>query len=196
MASWLPFRRPKAPEPDADPAGAPPPVPSSAAEPSQAALGRVVVEVFTADGSGRVGIECGGERITDVLNAATTVRLHGQDGASDEPVDLQTDDLLLVIPPDQATDARRRLHRLRHPLRLRVGPYELTGHLHVPPGAQPSGYLMRVSPHFVPLTGAIIEHAGPEPVARRADVLLVNLRRVEVLKEITEEDALPGTGTA
>jgi hypothetical protein len=43
----------------------------------------------------------------------------------------------------------------------------------------------------VPLTDAIIEHAGPEPVARRADVLLVNLHQVEVLKEISEEDAVP-----
>jgi len=158
---------------------------------AQARPERVEIEVFTADGSGRVGIDLDADRMTDLLNHASHLLVWDRAAPGGEPVELVTDAVLLVIPPVQLTDHRRRLHRLRQALRIRIGPYAVTGHLHVPPGAQAGGYLMRINPRFVPLTDAIIEHAGPEPVARRADVLLVNLHQVEVLKEISEEDAVP-----
>lgn len=158
---------------------------------AQARPERVEIEVFTADGSGRVGIDLEADRMTDLLNRASHLLVWDPAAPGGEPVELATDTVLLVIPPVQLTDHRRRLHRLRQALRIRIGPYDVTGHLHVPPGAQAGGYLMRVNARFVPLTDGIIEHAGPEPVARRADVLLVNLHQVEVLKEISEEDAVP-----
>ena len=83
------------------------------------------------------------------------------------------------MPPRQASDPQRRLHRPRQPVDLRIGPFEVSGSVHVPPGAQASGYLYRVNPRFVPITEAVIKRADAEPLERRDQVVLVNLRRID-----------------
>jgi hypothetical protein len=77
---------------------------------------------------------------------------------------------------------------------VRIGPFQVSGSVHVPPGAQASGYLYRVNPHFVPITEAVIKRADPEPLERRDAVVLVNLHRIDRFEGAGEVE--PGAAQA
>ena len=123
-------------------------------------------------------------RLSDVLNRETDVRLERTDGAA-PPV---LDDVLVMIPPPQEGDRARRLHRPGRAVRVRIGPYEVTGDAHVPPGAQPTGFLLRTSPRFVPLTNTTVRSALGAVGERRVEVAIVNLQRAERFRDLTAED--------
>jgi hypothetical protein len=127
-----------------------------------------------ADASLTATLEVGGERVTDLLNR--------------DELAAPFEDVLLVVPPSRPTDPRRRLHRPRHAIEVEVGPFEVAGTMHVPPGAQAAGYLARVNPRFVPVTNAVIRRHGGTPPEWYADVVLVN---VSSMRHLTEE----GSGT-
>ncbi len=134
------------------------------------------VQVLGPDGPRSVEIRTGGERITDVLN-----RLG----------EAESDGMLLVLPPEQAHDPRRHLHRPGQSLRVRIEPYEVVGLVHVPPGSQPMGYLGRVNPRFVPLTDAVIRLTDGSPDELRSSVVIVNLPRAQEVREIAAADREP-----
>jgi len=175
-----------------------------------------VVELWTAEGRRRVAIDPGGGRVTDLLNGEPVVRAvvvtaaPGEMPASIEPgpqhtwQDVDVDEVLLAFPPPQASDPRRRLHRPRQLIELRIGPFEVSGSVHVPPGAQAAGYLFRKGGRFEPVTRASVRDIRFELFEQRAEVVLVNLRRVEVLHDVglgdspqpDAEDEAEGTGAA
>lgn len=164
--------------------------------PDQADPGAIVdfaqVEFYTATDHLVATMDAGGERVTDQLNRDGSLQVlppepgvswleSGSAEAVSDPdwVAFDIGDVLLVVPPAQASDPRRRLHRPRQPVDLSIGPFQVSGSVHVPPGAQASGYLYRVNPHFVAITEAVIKRVDPEPLERRDAVVLVNLHRVD-----------------
>lgn len=149
----------------------------------QTPAGQIEVEIFTEESGGTVLVDVGNDRLTDVLNRAEP----GTSWASD-PTAPDLDEILVAFPPPQETDAQRRLHRPRQPLKLYVGSYEVSGQVHVPPGSQASGYLNRVNPHFLPLTDAVVRRPDTERLERRARVAIVNFRAATIVREITEAD--------
>jgi hypothetical protein len=184
ISSW--FRRraaPAAATAETDAAGAQTP-----------AVAPLVVQIFDAAGSRTVEVDARGERLTDLLNREASIQIRGAassdaqeaaEASDPAPQVLDVDDVLILIPPAQSTDPRRHLHRPQQPIQLRIGPYDVTGGAHVPPGVQATGFLLRQNPRFVALTNAIVR-GGPEQfVELRAAVAIVNLRRAELLREVT-----------
>ena len=88
---------------------------------------QIVVEILTEESGGTVLVEVGRDRLTDVLNRT-------EPGArwTSDPTAPDLDEILVAFPPPQQTDAQRRLHRPRQPLKLCVGSYEVSGQVHVP----------------------------------------------------------------
>jgi len=151
----------------------------------------VVVEIVGAQGARMVRMETAGRRVSDLVNhadqlAVLRVREDDQPGQMDlEALDL--DDALILVPPPRATDPRHRLHRRGHPVRIVVGPYEVVGDAHTPPGTQAVAFLLRHWPRFVPLTGASLRLTTDPGSSRQVPVAIVNLAQAELLREVTVE---------
>jgi hypothetical protein len=176
-----------------------PPPPSVAADGQAKADPHAVdVRLITIEGPGDVQILAGNHRIIDVLNADEPVRLRSPLGAEAmvgnswvEVDDEERDEILALIPPPRITDPKKRLHRLPQQVSVRVGPYVVTGHAHIPPGAEVTGFLLRHRPHFVPLTNATIREAGEPDVT--VPISIVNLRAADAVSsaELDVPSALP-----
>ena len=153
-------------------------------------LTSVIVAIFTARGSSIVAVNVDGTngRITDLLNTSRTLVVREEGASTTEEIDVE-EVLLAIPPPQEAIDQQRRLHRIRLPVRIEVGPYQVEGHAHVPPGARPSGYLFRVNPRFIPLTEAVIGRVDGTTVEQSHSVVLLNFRRVDQLLEIVPDGA-------
>jgi len=193
-------------QPDERPAEPPPAAPEPAV-----ALELAPVEFFTADDHMVGTIDAGHERVTDQLNRDGAIAILAPEAEGtwleSAPVEgtkhpdwvsFDVGEVLLVVPPPQQSDPQRRLHRPRQPIDVRIGRFAVSGSVHVPPGAQASGYLYRVNPHFVPVTEAVIRSSEPDPFERRDAVVLVNLRRVERIEGagVVEPTGVPDAGPA
>jgi hypothetical protein len=195
VSFWSRGRRHK----DADPASA-----VGASTPRLA-----VVEFWAADRRTLAGMDLRHERLTDLINreeALTVVRLDERPEDPAQPVEmrsgqewsrLEVGDVLIVLPPPQATDPHRRLHRPRQAVEIVVGQFVLTGMASVPPGAQAAAFLLRQNARYAPITRAAIRDSGLPGFEQRADVVLVNMRRVETIRDVgldePEPFAPPGT---
>jgi hypothetical protein len=151
----------------------------------------LVLEVLDATGLHTVRIDTGGQRVTDALNDPK----HDVNPRAVDPADgpaPAVDDFLLVVPPPQAGDPARRLHRPGQPLWARIGPYTVEGAVHPPPGAVGEAFLLRRNQDFFVLTDAHIRLRTDQGVTERwAEVVLVNLRKVESLRETPEPEREP-----
>jgi hypothetical protein len=154
-----------------------------------------VAELFTTTDRFLAGVVLGDDRLTDVLNVQETLRVARIDASLDASswppfvaapnqvwTDLPVADLLLVMPPWQLTDPKRRLHRPAQSISIAIGPYVVEGYVHVPPGAQADGYLARTNPRFVPITNAVIQLEGDPHSDRSVAVVLANLRHAHRLR--------------
>ena len=134
------------------------------------------VRIFTDEIELRGTIAPTGQRVTDIL-------LRGQDlaflptGADPSPeawVSVAPHEILFVVPPPLGTAASGRRDYRLIPVAIDIGPYRLTGRIHVPPDqeASPSDAARQ---SFLPMTDATIERPGtaPETVA----VAIVNMTR-------------------
>jgi len=170
------------------------PAHESLSEPAQSAAAAQLapVEFFTVRDHVVATMDAGRERVTDQLNRDGSLQvlapragsssfesLTGDTAVDSEWVAFDVGEVLLVVPPAQPSDPLRRLHRPRQPVDMRIGPFEVSGSVHIPPGTQASGYLYRINPHFVPVTEALIKRVDPEPFERRDEVVLVNLRLID-----------------
>lgn len=183
MSFWSLGRRRKEPEP-------PPPSP----EPVASSLG--VVEFWTADQRLTVGMDLGHRRLTDLVNGQDAVRVVPFEVAPEDPslpvtmrpdqawTDLAVEEALLVFPPPQPTDPQRRLHRPKQAVEIRIGPFEIFGAVHIPPGAQAAGFLFRQQARFTPITRASVRDTRLVGYEQRADVVLVNLKLVDVIRDV------------
>ena len=188
MSFWSLGRRRKEPEP-------PPPGPEL---PVVSSLG--VVEFWTADQRLTVGMDLGHRRLTDLVNGQDSVRVVPFEVAPEDPSlpvpmrpdqawsDLAVEDALLVFPPPQPTDPQRRLHRPKQGVEIRIGPFEISGSVHIPPGAQAAGFLFRQQARFTPITRASVRDTRLVGYEQRAEVVLVNLKLVEVIRDVGLDD--------
>jgi hypothetical protein len=155
-----------------------------------------IVEFWAANRRTLVGMDLGQGRLTDVINGAdfvSVVLLDGQPEDPSQPIGmlssqgwsrLPVGDALLILPPPQATDPNRRLHRPRQPVEIVIGPFLVSGMVHVPPGAQAAGFLLRQNVRFVAVTRAAVRDSQLEGFEQRADVVLVNMRMIETIRDV------------
>lgn len=166
------------------------------APPARLASGLSVVELWTADQRATVGIDLSQGRLTDLFNREETIQVVLLDAPPEDPsrlvekhpdeewVELETEQALLVFPPPQPTNPTRRLHRPKQPIEIVIGPFEITGVVSVPPGAQAAGFIFRQNVRFTPVTRAAVRDTRLVGFEQRADVVLVNLRRVATIRDL------------
>ena len=183
MSFWPLGRRRKEPEPE------PPAPPTKVTRLS-------VAEFWTAERRLSVGMDLSEGRLTDRINGDDSVRVVLLEVVPEDPsqqidmrpdqqwTDLGIEEALLVFPPPQATDPRRRLHRPKQPIEIRIGPFTILGSVHIPPGAQAAGFLFRLNTRFTPITRAAVQDTRLAGFEQRADVVLVNLKRVDVIRDV------------
>ena len=193
MSFWPLRRRQK--EPDATP---------TATMSKPVSTGLSVVELWTADQRVIVGIDLSQGRLTDLFNREEKIRVVVLDAPPEDPaklvekrpaqewVELEVEQALLVFPPPQATNPTRRLHRPKQPIEIVIGPFEVSGVVSIPPGAQAAGFIFRQNVRFTPVTRAAVRDARLVGFEQRAEVVLVNLRRVATIRDlgITEGDEM------
>lgn len=169
-----------------------PETPDAAASEAWSSAAMEPIEVYTADTRVSGWLTSGGQRLTDLLNEASEVRIWrpaarplwansdgtSQPGSDGEWYTLSTDQILVAMPPDRVSHRQVRVHRQLQRTRMEVGPFQITGGLHVPPGAPVEAYLMRYTHRFVPLTDASIAHMGQVETEQAVDVAIVNIRQV------------------
>jgi hypothetical protein len=136
------------------------------------------------------------ERLTDLINREEdlpVVLLDEQPEDLAKPIQQRTgqqwsqlsvEDALLILPPPQPTNPLRRLHRPRQPVEIVIGPFRVVGMVSVPPGAQAAGFLFRQNARFAPVTRATVRDSGLPGFEQRAEVVLVNMRRVEKIHDV------------
>lgn len=197
MSFWPFGRRPQEPKPSRS---------AGADRPTTAGL--AVVEFWTADQRVTVGMELGQDRVTDLVNRVVTIRVVPFDvppadlsqrvdmPAGAEWADLEVGEALLIFPPPHVTDPQRRLHRPKQPVDIAIGPFEVSGAVHIPPGAQAAGFLFRQTTRFSPITGATVRDTREPGFELRADVVLVNLRQVRIIRDVGEPQPDAGAPSA
>lgn len=97
---------------------------------------------------------------------------------------LEVEDALLIVPPPQATNPQRRLHRPRQPVEILVGRFVISGMVHVPPGAQAAGFLFRQNVRYAAITRAVVRDTELEGFEQHADVVLVNMHRIDSIHDV------------
>jgi hypothetical protein len=162
-----------------------------------------VVQFWAAGQRTLAGLDLSQERLTDLINRedfVPVVLLDGQPEDLSQPVEMRAGqqwsrlsvaDALLILPPPQVTDPSRRLHRPRQPVEIVIGPFVVSGMAHVPPGAQAAGFLFRQNARFAPVTRAAVRDSGLEGFEQRAEVVLVNMRRIETIRDVGLDEPEP-----
>jgi hypothetical protein len=97
---------------------------------------------------------------------------------------LEVEDVLLIVPPRQASNPQRRLHRPRQPVEILAGRFVISGMVHVPPGAQAAGFLFRQNVRYAAVTRALVRDTELEGFEQRADVVLVNMHRIDSIHDV------------
>ena len=133
-----------------------------------------------------------GERTSDWINRGNELELIGpiETGLADERPELAqpaagvsrvrmaTSEIMFAIPPTLPSGRHLRLHRRVLWVRFQMDGYQLSGKIHVRPGAEVGDYLMRSSRTFVPITDAeLVRQREPEFV-RALPVVIMNARYV------------------
>ena len=162
-----------------------------------------VVEFWSAGQRTLAGLDLSKERLTDLINRQDilpVVLLDEQPEDLSQPIEMRANqawtqflvwDALLILPPRQVTDPSRRLHRPRQPVEIVIGPFVVSGMVHVPPGAQAAGFLLRQNARFAPVTRAAVRDSGLEGFEQRAEVVLVNMRRIETIRDVGLDEPEP-----
>ncbi len=157
------------------------------------------IELYTAEARIVGWIAAGGRRVTDLLNEQDELRLwHPAPGPlADEPAgakrapDVEGDtgewqsiaaaEVLLAMPPEWRSSRQLRLHRRLRRVAMTVGPFSVTGNLHLHPGVEPGVHLLNRGQAFLPLTDAYLLHAGDPPFEHVVSVAIVNTRHTSQL---------------
>jgi hypothetical protein len=118
----------------------------------------------------------GDQRWSDILQAGKPFAFLPAGADRSGWTEVVPDELVLVVPPPHVSAPTLRLPTVHHEVRIRAGNYRVMGTAHLRPGEQDDP-ILRATRRFLPLTNATFGF-GDEP-AETADVLIVNLRRVE-----------------
>jgi hypothetical protein len=157
------------------------------------------IELYTAASRIVAWISPNGMRVTDLLSTQDELRLWRPspgplDAVHPPAVDaasagaangdqhgewetLATARVILAMPPEWRASRQLRLHRRLRRAAMVAGPFSVTGNVHLPPGGEVSGHLLR-SHAFLPLTDAYILHNGEPPFEHVVSVVLVNTAHV------------------
>lgn len=135
------------------------------------------------------------DRLTDMLNQHDEIdlvdvmveRLDGLGALEVKEVLVRRDELLLVHATGPRGNQARRNRTREHPLAMKLGPYDVRGNLHAPPGHDPLLTIRRRKP-MVPITDAWIEYlAAAERQRRRVGGLVVNREQIDVIAHAIDE---------
>jgi hypothetical protein len=153
---------------------------------------------YTGDCTVSGRLEITGRRLSEMLESAEDLAItdatlrgfRGEPAARLSQLTLGREDLFAVEASDPARDgSSRRIHTVRHLVRLVCGRYTIVGELHALPGAPPlRAMLHRRS--VVPLTNCTVsfERAG-EVEVRRAQVVIVNGWRIDGAETVSLDEA-------
>ena len=144
------------------------------AESEERTADRDPVAIFRADGIEECSIVRSSARLSDQLNSGAPLHVLSAVGAW---AAVDSDLVLAIAAPPRAEPSPNRMARRRHVLELTAGPYEITGTVHMPPGADPARYARAAALRWLPMTNATIATQGNTD-AFAVDVLLVNLDHV------------------
>jgi hypothetical protein len=150
------------------------------------------LEVYTPDRRLLGWIAPEGERASDWMNRGQEVELLAavELGLAGDAPDLPQPqveaprfrlpslDVLFAVPPSLPQGRHLRLHRRVVRISFEVGDYDLSGRIHVAPGADPGENLLRSTRTFVPITDAELIHHAEPPFTRSFSTLIVNARNV------------------
>jgi hypothetical protein len=144
-------------------------------------------------------LNCGSERLSDFLAANSEFKIRDvvvvalDDGRTlrvDQATVSKTDFAAITSNGPRGNAALRTRTR-PFPVRTWLGPFEIAGYLHLPPG--PHAFTGVVRKSVVPLTSATIQYdLGSQRVERSCDALLLNGDRVVWLAAATNREL--GTG--
>jgi hypothetical protein len=160
-----------------------------------------VVELWGLAQRTLVGMDLSQDRLIDLVNrddAISVVLLDERLEDLSELIEMRADqawtlvqveDALLIVPPPQATNPQRRLHRPRQPVEILVGRFVISGMAHVPPGAQAAGFLFRQNVRYAAITRAVVRDTELEGFEQHADVVLVNMHRVDSIHDVGLDQA-------
>ncbi len=155
------------------------------------------VQVQLSDDGTRVGwIDTRGQRTSDWLNATPEVPIYGLapvDEAAGEPPSAMTspaesierDRIVWVVPPPLPPNRHLRLHRRRVLVHLELDDHEVSGQIHVRPGAEAIDEVMRGTRDLVPLTEVQVTHRDGSGEGAALPVLIVNRTHVRRVVEDT-----------
>jgi len=155
-----------------------------------------VVELWGPSQRTLVGMDLSLSRLIDLVNrddAISVVPLDERFEDLSELIEMRADqswtsvdveDTLLIVPPPQATNPQRRLHRPRQPVEILVGRFAISGMVHVPPGAQAAGFLFRQNVRYAAVTRAVVRDTELEGFEQHADVVLVNMHRIDSIHDV------------
>jgi hypothetical protein len=171
------------------------------------------IELYTADTRIVGWIAANGRRVTDLLNEDGELRLWRpspgpidtaatQNGptssdtpAAPSPADpeaagewqsLPTERVILAMPPEWRASRQLRLHRKLRRVAVTAGPFQVTGNLHLPPGAEAGPEYLHRAARFLPLTESYILHNGEPPFEHVVSVVIVsNLHIARIVPLVT-----------
>ncbi len=160
------------------------------------------IELYTTESRIVGWVAAGGERVTDLLNHHDQLRLWRPAPGPLEETGLPTQQtphpgeqngewqsvpaatVLLAMPPEWRSSRQLRLHRRLRRVAMTVGPFSVTGNLHLHPGVEPGPHLLARGPSFMPLTDAYLLHVDEPPFEHVVSVVIVNMRHVTSLASL------------
>ena len=140
-------------------------------------------------------VELPADRLSDFLSSTTELVVSKpsfralDDGrvVEGETCDVLRDDLCVVIATGPRGRAERRVWTRQHPVRAKVGPYQVVGYLHAPPTIDPLRCTDRRQ--IVALTDSVVEYSEAGVAVRvEAPVILLNCSKINRLENATYED--------
>ncbi len=146
-------------------------------------------------------VECGDERLTDMMNRSESVIVREAfvESFEDDTVtnlgDGEVDRSILyaVEAAGGRLDGARRIHTIRHRLQVQLGPYTALGLLHSSPGQLPLPHLHSRGP-MIPLSDATIGFASRGGLQLRdVGTLIVNRDMLDWVRA-SEDEALAFPG--
>lgn len=90
-------------------------------------------------------------------------------------------DVVFAVPPSLPPGRHLRLHRRIIRIHFDMEGYDLSGRIHVRPGAEVGDYLLRSSRVFVPITDVELTRLAEPAFSRTVPVVIVNSRHVSRL---------------
>lgn len=152
------------------------------------------VEVYTSSAMIFALVAPEHRRLSDILNSNSTLALrdanstsliNGVEGSQGKGwTSLGSDEILLVMPPQHESPRQLRVHRRQHRVRIRTGPFQITGNAHVLPGTKLDPYVLQTRMRFMAVTNAEVSSTADPAWERRTSVVLVNVGPIQDLREV------------